>query len=53
MGSETLGLQMYVNYMENTGEVTVLQKMMMWSWWTTGQKQVKTVKLLEKFQIMH
>lgn len=53
MGSETLGLQIYVNYMESAGEIRVLQKMMMWSWWTTGQKQVKTGKLLEKCQIMH
>lgn len=50
MGSETLGLQIYVNYMESAGEIRVLQKMMMW---TTGQKQVKTGKLLEKCQIMH
>lgn len=53
MGSETLGLQIYVVYMESTGEIRVLQKMMWLSWWTTGQKQVKTGDLLQKFQMMH
>lgn len=40
MGSETTGLHIYVNDLESTGEMKVLQEMMWWSWWTTVWKQV-------------
>lgn len=30
----------------------VLQKMMYWSWWTTGQKGVRTCELLQRIQMI-